>query len=774
MAGNQPWTPLLWDSLDPPPAIASTYGDIVLIAYTKGSGGDPISVTADGWTPGIASGVMAGPQLLWRQDTGAGMAFSPVITNPSSVEIRWAAIRIEGVNREVGNVRHARAVPPGSWDFYPVSVEDNETLLAFIRLAQVDVGAAVLCQITGNLLTAPTFDGYTDPIASIVRTLTPGTDFAPLQPLSDFSTGLSGNLFARTQTVLFIATWGPPLGAGLARIRSHLSEDAGSIFQATQAVAVEADVSEAFPYEVAPPPVRPFSEALTPEQVALVYYPLPTRNQEMLTTVEGETNLGRMAGTYPTRIMLRAEDVPGWAGDPITAQAAVQHIFDRWTSEFPWFVAEPVPDLRLLVPEAVASPRQHYIDVPTAGLVTTEAIAIPQDVESRRTMRDLVDEWLSIFPGTIIRQNSAGRIELVPRVGPDAPETPLELAWRDILRISDGEDDPRGVINRARVVSQGWRYEPDVPLTAPLFAVLTDPTSGLARSVLEEEDVLPDATEVLPWQFHGWDAMVSSDSDVDFDVTVTAYGAQNRLAGGVSFAPHGTTSVSFSLPRGNMQLVTLNHTARGLAVTFQAVIEHSSSGGVVITPYTMIPWRDNVFGRTYLAYVVEVTSATGEAWVQSNQTFTGEFGIPGNPEHTLPAEGGGDAVAASRALFGERLATINSSQFQLTPEQAQAVARAHVLFNINPRTIRDVQQSEWNKYPVRFDHVGRLVDLPNGEIAVVENRDYGDSFSATSGMMQSSFTAAVTEVVIDTTTPWLLLDDGDYLHLDDGSQVELS
>src|SRR5690606_10211394 len=69
-----------------------------------------------------------------------------------------------------------------------------------------------------------------------------------------------------------------------ARIRSHVSEDAGSLFQATQAVAVESAVSLAFPFgtDIAKSGMTTFREALTPDQVALRYYPLPTRNQEML------------------------------------------------------------------------------------------------------------------------------------------------------------------------------------------------------------------------------------------------------------------------------------------------------------------------------------------------------------------------------------------------------------------------------------------------------------------------------------------------------------
>src|SRR5690606_9612685 len=165
-----------------------------------------------------------------------------------------------------------------------------------------------------------------------------------------------------------------------------------------------------------------------------------------------------------------------------------------WAGEFDWFTYEPVPDLRLLVPGAVGAERQYYLDNPTAGVLTTEAIVIPQDGDNRRTMREIIDEWLSIFPGTIVRQNSSGLIELVPRVGPDAPVEVLALEWRDILSMSDGEDDPRGVVNVGRVTSQGWEWQEDQAVLPPLYVIGTR-SDGLAEAELD--DVLPVDEEPL-------------------------------------------------------------------------------------------------------------------------------------------------------------------------------------------------------------------------------------------------------------------------------------
>lgn len=565
------------------------------------------------------------------------------------------------------------------------------------------------------------------------------------------------------------------------RVRSNVSEDAGSIFMVTQAVAVEMSIAEAFDYgeDVPAGVLRAFSEALTPDEAALRYYPLPTRNQEMLVTVEGETNLGRMAHTVPAAIMRAANDIPGNVGGLVTAQQAIQAVVDEWSAQHTWLQFEPIPDLRFVVGDALGDPRQYYLDHPDAGVLTIAAVTIPQgndgNQNERRTMREILDEWLAVFTGTIVRQNSAGRIELVPLVGPDAPDGPaLSLAWRDLLALSDGEDDPSGVINRARVTSQAWEWADETPLIAPSFVVILA-DMGIQRSVLEAEEVLPDGTrqEVQPDAIATFTDVLADDAPVTVDVEIYAYGSWSRTSAS-AFRLEGQQTRQVTLARGASAVVSITHNSRSQNVTQRFRLERFAApnpDGIVVTPDGGIAASaTNIFGTTYFAYVVDV-DVEGVGWVRTNQAISSEFG---QATDSIPAEGGGNAITNSRATYGERLATINSSVFQLTNEQAYDIARSYVLWNINPRTIREVQQSEWDRYPVKFDHIGRYIDLPNGERAVVENRDYSDSFAPLSGTMQSSFTAAVTEVVIDTSTPWLYLDNGDFFQLDSGELVEAS
>ena len=588
--------------------------------------------------------------------------------------------------------------------------------------------------------------------------------------------GNGGNGWTATQSPLRSYEWdfvSDSFASTADRLRSHVSEDAGSLFQATQAVAVESAVSEAFPYgtDLSAGALRSFSEALTPDDTAIRYYPLPTRNQEMLVTVEGETKLGRMARTYPPAIMARVANIPDLGEATATPQEIIEYVFSRWASVFDWFTYETVPDLRLLVDGAVGAPRQYYVDNPEAGVLNVEAIALPQEDDARLSMREIVDQWLATFPGTTIRQNSSGNIELVPRVGPDAPEdAAVDLTWRDLISISDGEDDPRGVINRARVVSQGWSFEENQAVIPDSYNYQPRPShDGLSETVVEDEGDIPVAQYVAYKEFVPFSSILHPTDDVKVTVTVSVYGSWQANSS-EQYGLITTETEEFDLSVAETGTVSVSVSARGSTSVAKFTVRREHVGISLFEITGLRSRHYHWFGSTWLGYLVEI-SATGTAWVKASGQTTAEFGYG---SETLPGPDGTNALETSVNSYGEREAIIRSDVFQLTPEQAQQVARAHVLFNINPRTIRDVQQSEWNKYPVKFDHVGQLVDLPNGETAVVENRAYTDSFQPGGGFMQSTFTATVTESVLDTTTAFLLMDDGYLMYLDSADAVEQS
>src|SRR5690606_19159805 len=153
--------------------------------------------------------------------------------------------------------------------------------------------------------------------------------------------------------------------------------------------------------------------------------------------------------------------------------------------------------------------------------------------------------WLQVFPGTIVRQTSRGTIELVPRVGPDAPEGPeLELTWRDFARFSDGEDDPRGVYNRARTTSQGWEWEEERPLLPPLVTVGARGDSAPASAV---DDLLPLDVEPLPNnQEREFSTLVDLSVPIQVDVVFRAVTFGNKAGSGTPTV-EATIPASFNL-----------------------------------------------------------------------------------------------------------------------------------------------------------------------------------------------------------------------------------
>src|SRR5690606_31096475 len=329
-----------------------------------------------------------------------------------------------------------------------------------------------------------------------------------------------------------------------------------------------------------------------------------------------------------------------------------------WAGEFDWFTYEPVPDLRLLVPGAVGAERQHYLDNPEAGVLTTEAIVIPQDGDNRRTMREIVDEWLSIFPGTIVRQDSQGRVELVPRVGPDAPADALTLEWRDILSMSDGEDDPRGVVNRARVESQGWEWQEDQAVVPPLY-VLATRSDGLTPAAMEG---VTDGLTAEPLANGGereFEVFVEPDTPLDVDVTFSAWSASNP-AGTGGLTEEVTLPLSFTVALGQTRTLEFSWFIFGVdnekTLVYVTRTERGLKVRVVGDRYQFGP--NPFMGTRYAAYLLEVTAATGTAWTRSNEAVTAEFSLANGD--VVPGPDGANALETSTALYGEREATIRS------------------------------------------------------------------------------------------------------------------
>jgi hypothetical protein len=194
----------------------------------------------------------------------------------------------------------------------------------------------------------------------------------------------------------------------------------------------------------------------------------------------------------------------------------------------------------------------------------------------------------------------------------------------------------------------------------------------------------------------------------------------------------------------------------------QAVMRATPSGGTLIIANYDVEFH---FRLSMAGY--------GRAFVSTGKTITGTFGL--NANDALPAFGGGNLVAISQANYGVRERQINLEVYQLTAEEAVRIARNFVEANINPRVRRTVRQSLRNRYPVQFDHVGRLVSVPNGELALVEGRSYSDAFTPEGGSMDSTFRYVAVDYsqpVLDPAGCYLYGEDGAVLYGEGGEPLE--
>lgn len=576
--------------------------------------------------------------------------------------------------------------------------------------------------------------------------------------------------------------------ASLYRVRSNLSVDVGSVIAATTVQAVEAGISEDFPMDVQlGSTLHQFIEALTPESPSFAYYPSPVQNGEWLNAYEGETNLGRMARVYPRRIFgtvwdLSEETVASW-----TATEAVSFIFERWAQEHEWFRFAPVPDLRFAQSDGSYSG--------TLGQLSTDLIGIPQTRTSRQTMREIVDEWLSAFPGAVVTEDETGAIVIVPRDGPDADTSPHKiLTDDDAYSITQGPGDPRNTVNGCTVTNKPWAVEEGVSvmqpawfqirtaagrtLTAPgnvldltnntlLGATgrpglwpLANPDDTLAFGVLSWTD--PDTSDLLiTGHVRYWDLGVAG-----IDKTNNTIDDPGDLAfDNVQDLPlDGDWHAVFRLRR----VFSWVSSTYDYWVAFDARydselggVQFRTSGSKLFGPFVDgLSWWSQ--GQASFAVTLDALGNRYGRSVTNSATFNRFSG-------NLLGVGGVDALQASVEQYGEREAEINISVFNVPVDDLMGIAMAHVLRNINPKIERVIDQSAWNAFPLKFTDAGRLIELPSGEEGILISRSYGDDYgiSYSPGTLSSQARIEVLDAnaIIADPDPGAL---DDYLLLDSG------
>jgi len=584
-------------------------------------------------------------------------------------------------------------------------------------------------------------------------------------------------------------------------IRSSVSEDAGSLLDSVTVNAVDASVSEAFLLDVSLASTTPknFVEALASGTIAARYYPVPRQSTEFVNDYAGETILSRMARVYPAPEMAKVADafnasLTTFTVDGTTfasAQQVLTGFFAKWASAYDWFSYATVPDLRLKVPSLAGAGNMtpsEYDDVTASGTLTTrevreygivgaEVVFYPQDDDNRLTMRQILDELLAPFPGTVVRANASGELEIVPSYGPDADTSAaITLTNRDAYTVTAGQPSPEGVINRCTVTSQPYVWTEDAGyLTQSWFQVASNgfPGAELYASGTGE-NLSSDNPRPGSWRPATWKPQSNRFLDTASGIKLTDSSGTRQVSidykdeCGNSYS--GDTSGTYALtdiPADGSTVTAIVWTADSTALRVEIAGRYDKDSGSV----QLFPAGNNAFENTNLGcrglftptrhvFRINLLDAS-DAWQADTKTVSGSFGT--STDDTLPPGPGsatGNAITDSINAYGERDATITMTGYGITDGTTlERVARAYVTHAINPTLVRTVEQSAWRAFPVKFSHMGKLVELPNGEQGRVINRSYLDDFGSNfgEGTMSSTWTPNSCSWMMVNSSCWMMV-----------------
>lgn len=604
------------------------------------------------------------------------------------------------------------------------------------------------------------------------------------------------------------------------RVRSSLQEDAGSILESTEAIPSEVSASIAYDGLVTLErgALEAYRRSLTPTRTSFIGYPQAVPNTERLSTYIFETKIGRMARTFPPKLWERVDKISALAshlrngdgtldptGDRVTAQAALQYIFDQWTATYDWFSAELVPDLRTWWPS------EDYSG--THGVVYVLAIRIRQERNRRQSMLDILREYLSPFSVTP-RQNSAGNIELVPQHGPDADATPvITLTEKDIVwpGLSDGGADTRFAKNLINVTNQGDVRSPDVQVMEPAWlqiasnenlghadVLFTPPASVRNLNPGTDADGNPDelttaahglTANVDPFcaQKCSWFWAVGADSIPAGDegiLLTSSSGTKQITAEAIAGNGNGGVRYSEAVPPSGVTVNTIPYSGE----TVDAIrVEHDGAFGLwrarwdEVRQGVVLWWADGRLETTTFfsphtwTFGVNLQDASVGITEGPVQSATVGTVTDGESEEFIPGTDGGNAIVQSQDANGVNEASIDIRVYTLEPTALADIGLGYLRDNIDPRVIRAGDQSPYRAFPIDFDHIGHRVQLPDGSEAILLSVGDVDDFSPGHGspVLRSSVRfLVVTDPVVDTTTTFLHFADGSYFELADGTISE--
>jgi hypothetical protein len=617
-----------------------------------------------------------------------------------------------------------------------------------------------------------------------------------------------------------IATQGP-----FDPVRADARADALSVARNFNAPPVDVNLSQSFlpePLEVIDPDIiTAFDESLTPGTAEFYYLPLGRQSSEYLQEFTGETMLARMGRTFPGPIMELVSNIGSsiitsniTSDNTVDARYAIEYVFSQWAATYPWFnYSSPVPDLRVPLVGGDYSG--------DAGKVFTRTITIPQGDDAERSMFDIAQELLAPF-GAVRTVNDNNAFAIQPRYGPDSDATAVvTLKDNDLYSLSTG--DPSRVGTKNRITVEKRPYDRDVDVIAMQEAYwqirhsLFDAQYLITDRTADPPDAIPDArldlTDGTGTSFQSgyalrydpllWPAgagivaedvgFVDTSPAVTLDVDFYAYNLGNTgvniTKNYVSDAEVTLPSIGNILPDGNWytaltaQYSNSSGTPTSMFVTLEGrwVNEQGARGiqfRVADSNLVAVGWTVGVtiypFDTFVGTFAIKLTDASA-AWVDRGTSTRVTFGIAGTD--TLPSATG-DAIQESEDARGILEEVISIGPYNPSVDQMSQIAEGILFDKIQPRSIVRGEQSVVRAFPVRFSHLGRLVQLPDGTSGDVMSRDYREASPPIGGAgdIGSGFEVMVLgdgAGAVDTSSDFLLLESGSNLLLESGDSILL-
>lgn len=537
------------------------------------------------------------------------------------------------------------------------------------------------------------------------------------------------------------------------RLRSSVSETTGSLLDAVDVRAVDASVQEAYSYaqRLEPQTLTAFREVLRERDSATVdarYYPRPRQNSAMENRYDGVTVLSRLANWYPPRAFGTVTELGITSASTATAQEIITWLLADWATLVPWLTYETVPDLRYRTPD------EDYAS--GDGIATTAVLAIAQDGNNRKTALEVLRDLLSPFPGTVLRQNSTGKLEIVPVVGPDADATPhLTLNSFDVYSVSIGEPDPFDIVNRATFTCSSWERSTGVEVMQPAYfqvgsllnmgrAVWYAPPSDRLNlqpsetgTILQEDDMTPASsfTQQTPGLWSVGSSSIPAGTGIGLrdggnNPTVTLAWSLYTDDGSTTPKETGTDGLSLledEIPFDGVWRDTIQWSRLGGSGIIQCRWNADRQG----VEFRLGAWdlEANCFFAPCDGFVVEFTLNDYSVGYAQRLQRTGTFGVTENGD-TIPSPTNTNAIEDSQTEFGVLERTVNVTGYSFTASQLAEMARGFVLANITPKVTREVEVSALTGFRVLFDDIGRLVQLPNGDSGLLTGVEYNDDFTS--------------------------------------------